>query len=455
LNLALWGPINETFRTKFIFLKEKFGEETAIQKTTSLISFSFIISAVLCALIMCFPEPLVKIIAPGYYDSHLPELVFMIRIVTPSLLINQTIQLTTGILNSYQSFYMPEIAGLLSGFLNIVLLYVLAPVFDIYALAFSYYVSLFVLFIMIMFQIKRLKLSIKSEYFFKGNIRDVWPFISFALPFFLPYFAGQLNAIGEKSIANLLGSGTVSIVDYSRKFTDIPINALSSVLATMLLPVLTTSFTAQDQIRFQTEFKKVLQLGLIISTLVIGIFVINGPSIVSLLYGSNRISEDQKMLIGQLVQLYSLSAFSIFLYIIFGITLIASNRGKQFAFFGMWAQILMLAVNFFLYSSMNVFVFPVSLFIAHLLAAACMYVKLPFGHKEILLCVLRYSLLLAITVSVSFAIQHYLQFHITPIQSILLYSSIFFLVMLTFVFVLQVEEKNIISIVFKKIRPGV
>ena len=36
INLAVWGPINETFRTKFIFLREKAGEVEAFRRTASL-----------------------------------------------------------------------------------------------------------------------------------------------------------------------------------------------------------------------------------------------------------------------------------------------------------------------------------------------------------------------------------------------------------------------------------
>src|SRR5687768_6347540 len=138
---------------------------------------------------------------------------------------------------------MPEIAGLISSFLNIILLVVLAPVLGIYSLVFSYYFSLLLLFVLVFLQLKKMKLPWKGTSFSNFSIADTWPFLLFSMPFFLPYFAGQVNVIGEKSIANLIGAGTVSVIDYSRKFIDIPVNALYSVLATMLLPVLSGFFS--------------------------------------------------------------------------------------------------------------------------------------------------------------------------------------------------------------------
>ena len=35
VNSAVWGPINETFRTKFIFIREQEGESVALRITSS------------------------------------------------------------------------------------------------------------------------------------------------------------------------------------------------------------------------------------------------------------------------------------------------------------------------------------------------------------------------------------------------------------------------------------
>ena len=36
IGLTIWGPLNETFRAKFIFIKEKEGDIIALSKTVSL-----------------------------------------------------------------------------------------------------------------------------------------------------------------------------------------------------------------------------------------------------------------------------------------------------------------------------------------------------------------------------------------------------------------------------------
>ena len=55
INLAVWGPINETFRTKFIFLREKEGEVEALRRTASLLSFIVLGTILVSLVILLFP----------------------------------------------------------------------------------------------------------------------------------------------------------------------------------------------------------------------------------------------------------------------------------------------------------------------------------------------------------------------------------------------------------------
>ena len=65
INLAVWGPINETFRTKFIFLREKEGEIEALRRTASLLSFIVLGTILVSLVILLFPEQLMAVIAPS------------------------------------------------------------------------------------------------------------------------------------------------------------------------------------------------------------------------------------------------------------------------------------------------------------------------------------------------------------------------------------------------------
>lgn len=259
LDMAIWGPINETFRAKFVFLKHEIGNEASIAKVRSMFSFINFITVLLVIIILIYPRLLTSVIAPKYTESQLIRLTTMILILTPSFLFNQICQFLTSVLNAYNTFYIPEIAGLFTAVINIVLIILLAPKFGIYALAFGYYLGIILLQIFLMLQLKKLKINVIGNPL-KFSYTDVKPFLLFALPFFLPYFLGQISIVVEKSIASTLSIGTVSMIDYSRKFSEIAISVLTSIFTTMLLPVLSQYYAQKNDEQFLFEFKAIYQI---------------------------------------------------------------------------------------------------------------------------------------------------------------------------------------------------
>ena len=141
INLAVWGPINETFRTKFIFLREKEGEVEALRRTASLLSFIVLGTILVSLVILLFPEQLMAVIAPSVSGEGTQLFVKMLYFLVPTFLINQLVTIGTSILNAYESFYVPEIVNFFSGILNVLCLLLLAPVIGINSLVVSIYLS--------------------------------------------------------------------------------------------------------------------------------------------------------------------------------------------------------------------------------------------------------------------------------------------------------------------------
>jgi putative peptidoglycan lipid II flippase len=193
-DMAIWGPINETFRAKFIFIKEEISEEEALQKTSSLLLFTNVVTLVLVGIILWKPEFISSIIAPTYKGEQLTLLLFMIRIMAPSFLFNQINQLLISVLNSYRSIYIPEIAGFISGIINLTLIIILAPKIGILSLAYGYYSGLILLLILLITQIRSTKIKLFSD-LKMIRLSDTKPFILFSLPFFIPYFIGQIALV--------------------------------------------------------------------------------------------------------------------------------------------------------------------------------------------------------------------------------------------------------------------
>ncbi|WP_316832385.1 lipid II flippase MurJ [Pedobacter aquatilis] len=449
LDMAVWGPINETFRSKFIFLRGEVGEELALQKTRSLLFFSFIISIGLVCLILIFPEFLAKIIAPTYSGEKYHKLINMIVTAAPILLITQMSAIYVSILNAYESFFIPEITGFATSILNLILLILLAPKIGIYSIVISYYIGSILLLILLFIQIRRMKIPIWVGYNVK--FADFKIFFMFALPFFLPYSFGQISGVLEKTLVSTIGIGNVSALDYSRKFTDIFVSVLTSVLVTMLIPVLSSKFVESKPREFSANFMQIFQLGILLLSIIIPIFTSASPFIVDIFFNKGKISSDTLTEISKLTMLYSWSTFPVFVYLIFGMALLASGRGKKYAFYGMLAQIFSIFINLAFVKVVGIFIFPISLLISHMISGMIMAYKFPFKNRAIVKLFFKYIIILILNTVAVYFCSKIIQFGNGQFLQIVINSAITFILLLSFIYLLNLEEKNTINLYSSKL----
>jgi len=450
LDLAIWGPINETFRAKFIFMKEESNENDALQKARSVLVFTNAVTLCIVSLLLLFPEMLANMIAPHIKGADRDFLLLMIRVLVPSFLFNQITQIIISILNAYNSIYIPEISGFIAGVVNLLLIIVLAPTIGIFSLAYGYYFGLLLLGVLLVWQVNRYKLALFSR-LTESRFSDIVPFLLFALPFFFPYFAGQIAQVIEKSIASSLGTGTVSIVDYSRKFSDILLGVLSSVFTTIMIPALSQRFAQSDFKGFFEEFRQNYQLGFLIMTVIIAMFTCCPNAFVSILYQKGNITQEALHHIAHLVMLYSWSAFCIFLYLIIGMALISSKQGKVYAFFGVSAQIIMIAFNLLMYRSMGTLVFPISLAVSHLVAAMLMLRFLPVEKRGLIKVTLFYLSVLLFIVTVMYGINVCMPVPDNSFIEIIVNGLILGFLLLSVIFAFKMDEQAVLLKVYKSV----
>ncbi|HKG08902.1 MAG TPA: lipid II flippase MurJ [Pedobacter sp.] len=438
LDLAIWGPLNETFRAKFIFFREENGEDEALKRARSVLIFTNVITVVIVAFLILMPELLAGFIAPGLKGAELAFLLFMIQVIAPSFLFNQIGQILISILNAYNSIYIPEISGFISGIINLAMIILLAPVIGIYALACSYYLGLLLLIVLLVIQVKKMKINLFSQ-MTAVKLSDAMPFVLFALPFFLPYFAGQIANIVEKSIASTMGTGVVSVLDYARKFSDILLGVLSSVLTTILVPALSVRFAQKDHTGFFQEFRQMYQGGLLLLAGITAMFTACPGAFVAILYGQGSINTATLTQISTLTTLYSWSAVAVFLYAIIGMSLIASKKGKIYALYGIVAQLVMVALNLLFYKKLGTYIFPLSLLAAHFMAVILIFSHLP-QRKSLALITLKYLLLLVLVTTLLYGINVSFIKLSSPFLSLLANGSLFLFLMLSLIFVFRLDE---------------
>ena len=448
LDLAIWGPINETFRVKFIIIKENQGEQRAIYLTQSLLFYIFAISVIIVGFIILFSDSIANLLAPEYSVIQHIKLIEMLMYVAPVLLVNQIMQIGISILNAYEIFYVPEISGFVTSILNVFLLIFLAPIIGIYALLVSYFITTVVLIFFILIYIKKKNIPIFK---INWNIKfdGFKTFFLFAIPFFLPYFFGQINSVVEKSLSSTLGQGMVSILDYANKIPSMMSSLLVSIITTLLIPVLSKNFIQGNNFEYNEEFRKMFQLGFLIIGLIISTMMGAGEAIVKILYDNGNISQYDLNQVVIFSILYSWSLLGVFSYIIFGMSLLSSQNSKLYAILGMITQIIVVVLNFIFIKIVGAYIFPLSLFIAHGLTALLMARKYPFKNNSLNIVVLKYLSLVLVMSFLLFLLKDYILIDNYYIK-IVIVVIIEFLLLLALVFIFKMDEKNLILQKIKK-----
>lgn len=454
VDLALWGPINQTFRAKFVLLKEEVGETHILDRTRSLLVVVGVVSLFVVTIMMFFPTAISRLLAPTYEDERLRMLSVMLTAIAPSLLVNQFCQIGTSILNAYESFFIPEISQLITTVFNILCVVFLAPKIGINALLISYYIGLSVLLLLLVIQLHRRRIPLFQR-LTKIKLRDFYPFFLYALPFFVPFFFIQVNLVIEKSLANLLGDGMVSILDYSRKFVDMPMNVLTSVLLTMLVPVLSTRFARSDIAGFLQEFKQVYQLGLLVVTALISFFLSSSTELISaILFNEHQMDEETVGYISDLSRYYAWTTLANFFYIIFGLALLASGKGKIYATFGVIAQIIVILINLVWYKHFGSYTFPVSFMIAHGVAAVILFFYFPAVRHSLYPITAKYLIVLVLTIIISKTVNAWVnQYLENDFAALAVNTCVIGVTLLALVFSFRLDERlhviRLVNIVLK------
>lgn len=381
INLSIFGSLNETFRAKFVFIKEQEGEKSALLKTGSLLVFILVVTLICSALLALFSKSLIPYFASSLVDSQKQIFVSILLLMIPSFVINELTSIGTSVLNAYDVFYMPEIMGIVSSLLNLFCIFLLAPHIGIKSLIIAQYVSSFILIFLIFYFFKKSKIHIFSGgYAFKWE--HIKPFVYFSLPFFFPYIVAQFNIILEKKLANSLGIGIVSIVNYASQFKGIIQAVFSSVLVTVMVPSLASRFANKNPNDFERILNDNIQIVFISISLIVPFLFAAASPIANLLYNHGGIDTSSIDAIVYLIRFYSFSIISVMLYLIFGLTLLAQQLGKIYAFQGVMAQIITILINVFFYKSIGATVFPLSLLISHFFVSLFMFKYIDIQNKK-------------------------------------------------------------------------
>ncbi len=219
-----------------------------------------IILIFICTIGIIIAPFIVRIIAPGFYDT--PEkfsyTVLLTRIMFPFLLFIGLSALAMGVLNSLRSFGASALSPVMFNIMIISSAIFVSPFFKEPAIAISIGILLGGIF-QLLFQLPSLK---KRDMMFGFRLTPADEGVVRIKNLFVPAMFGQsvaqVNLFITTILASFLADGSISYLAYSRELVNFPMGVFAIALSTAILP----SMAEQAARHNYEELKETLSFGL-------------------------------------------------------------------------------------------------------------------------------------------------------------------------------------------------
>jgi putative peptidoglycan lipid II flippase len=290
------------------------------------------------------------------------------------------------------------------------------------------------------------------------NFKYTLDFFVFALPFYFNYFISQVIVAAERIISTFLGIGSVSVLDYARKFVTIPISMIQSTVNIILTATLAKIFIKEGERSFILELNKFMDLILLITLPIIIIFVICPVEIVRVFL--LRGAFDHKFLIPTSDALFwfGFGIVSIIFFSTNAQALVAQGRTRITAIISGLLGFLILSINLIFYKKYGIQVLAFSWSVGHFVGGVIMYFMISIKEFRLLFKEFARKMALISTVLLFCFGAYYLIFRILDIANLVFKSIVTIGIIgifsvsieLLFVFILGFKEKAIISTYIRK-----
>lgn len=292
LSIAFWSivicfifsPINEIFRTKYIFIKEQEGEEVAIRAVNSLMNLFNLSYLVIVVVVFFCASPLTFLLASGFDDEMRDFLSIMIFSLIPFFVLQEQSTILIALLNTYESYFYPEIVFLSSSVINIIAIVFLSNTLGIYALVISATVNNLLMVVVLTCMLKKKVSSFRL--ISKQSIKCASPFVKLSLPMYLSAICSQVYLFVEKSLCTNFGEGMVSIFDYARQIAGMPYVVFSTIVPIVMTPLLSLAFVNGDEEKFSDEMRRLVQLFLYLTCFFSVLMITNSEQVSYVLFSS-------------------------------------------------------------------------------------------------------------------------------------------------------------------------
>ncbi|MBI2594348.1 murein biosynthesis integral membrane protein MurJ, partial [Candidatus Curtissbacteria bacterium] len=305
--VLIFGTIALAFIPIFSQYLSRDNLEKAWQLSSTMISISLLIFAVLTIVIMVFASPIASIIAPGLVDKEPTTQVLIARLLRIMLIAQLFFVVSiffTGILQSFQRFLVPATASIFYNLGIIISIIFLAPVIGIHAPALG--MILGALLHMVVQLPLVLSLGFKFRFNFDYKIKDVREMFLLMWPRSITLGLTRLSELINIALASIAALGSIVAFNFAQILQLVPIAFFASPISQAALPTLSIHSHTGKSEQFKKLFTESFHQILFLILPAAAILAILRIPVVRLVFGARQFPWEITVLTGRVLIAFSI-----------------------------------------------------------------------------------------------------------------------------------------------------
>ncbi|EKD49193.1 MAG: hypothetical protein ACD_63C00231G0002 [uncultured bacterium] len=307
-NLIVVGALSSAFIPVFTDYLVKKNEKRAFDLANSLLNILLIGLVVIGSLIFFLVPYIIPLVGPGMNEEMRALTLSLTRIMLIAPIFFCISNIASGILNSYERFFVFSLTPIMYNLGIITGTLLLVPKFGVYGVAIGVVAG------SIMHMGIQIPSVIKLGYRYKTIINFANKGVKKALILMAPRTLGlavyQINLFVSTAIATTVSVGAVAIYNYASNLQSLPYSVIGISLATAAFPVLATSASMQNSEEFVSTISRTLRqiLFFVIPTSILMLLL--RAQIVRVILGAGKFDWEDTILTASTLGFFVLSLFA-------------------------------------------------------------------------------------------------------------------------------------------------
>lgn len=298
------GSFNAALMPVYVRVREHEGQDAAQRLFSNVVVWSTVLLTALSALLALSLPYVLPVLAAGFGPEKLALTRSLSYVLLPALVISGLATIWRTILNAGERFALAAASPIATAVMAVAVLLIMGEAWGIYAFAVGTVVGFALEAGLLMWGLKRQKFSLAPRWY------GLDPAMRQVIGQYLPMIAGAFlissTNLVDQSMAAMLGSGSVSALNYGNKVVALLTGVGSLALGTAVLPHFSRMVAAGDWSGMRHTLKTYSRLVLLATVPLTLMLVYFSEPLIGLLFQRGAFEAKDVRLVGEIQALYML-----------------------------------------------------------------------------------------------------------------------------------------------------